>query len=244
MRVLLKDNLIVLVPQTAEETAEIGAWKSIHGDHVFCLRDSQGASVELHDLGPRAEACREPINVVSTSADPIARTISNFAATPFELDGQRYQSVESFWQGFKFGDDADRRRLAALDGAQARDRGRNTGLWGNGVLQGRDHRRRDLSALAPDGTRLSGKVRAERRSPRRIAGDRRTPVNSCGPSRQRDHTGRDHGANLDADTQAHQDGRAQRGVRVTEDTLWTPATPTHSEINCAVGLTVSLRRLI
>ena len=127
MRVLLKDNLIVLVAETAEETAEIGAWKSIHGDHVFCLRDSQGSSVELHDLGPRAEACREPINVVSNSSDPTARTISNFAATPFELDGQGYQSVESFWQGLKFADEADRRRLAALDGAQARDQGETQG---------------------------------------------------------------------------------------------------------------------
>jgi predicted NAD-dependent protein-ADP-ribosyltransferase YbiA (DUF1768 family) len=127
MRVLLKDNLIVLVPQTAEETAEISAWTSIHEDHAFCLRASPGASAELHDLGPRAEACREPINVVSTSTDPIARTISNFAATPFELDGQRYQSVESFWQGLKFADEADRRRLAALDGPQARDEGETQG---------------------------------------------------------------------------------------------------------------------
>jgi predicted NAD-dependent protein-ADP-ribosyltransferase YbiA (DUF1768 family) len=127
MRVLLKDNLIVLVAETAEERAEIDAWTSIHGNHVFGLRASPGPSVELHDLGPRAEACREPINVVSTSADPIARTISNFAATPFELDGHRYQSVESFWQGLKFADEADRSRLAALDGAQARDEGDTQG---------------------------------------------------------------------------------------------------------------------
>jgi predicted NAD-dependent protein-ADP-ribosyltransferase YbiA (DUF1768 family) len=127
MRVLLKDNLIVLVPETAEETTEIGAWKSIREHHVFSLRTSQGNSVELHDLGPRAEACREPVNVVSNSADPIARTISNFATTPFELDGQRYQSVESFWQGLKFADEADRRRLAVLDGVQARAEGEKQG---------------------------------------------------------------------------------------------------------------------
>src|SRR5262245_33806925 len=123
MRVLLKDELIVLIPESDEENAEIGAWKSIHGDHAFWLRATSGSSTELHDLGPRAEACREPINVVSTSADPIARTIGNFTTAPFELDGQRYQSVESFWQGLKFTDEADRRCLAALDGAHARAEG-------------------------------------------------------------------------------------------------------------------------
>ena len=212
MRVLLKDNLIVLVAETAEETAEIGAWKSIHGDHVFCLRDSQGASVELHDLGTRAEACREPINVVSNSTDPIARTISNFAATPFEARRARLsvgQVVLARTQIRRRSRSPPPRRAGRRPGARS---GRNTGLWGNGVLQGRDRRRRDLSALAADGTRLSGKVRAERRSPCRLAGNRRTPFNSCGPSRQRDHTGRDHGANLDADTQAHQHGGARRGA--------------------------------
>jgi predicted NAD-dependent protein-ADP-ribosyltransferase YbiA (DUF1768 family) len=127
MRALLKDNLIVLIPQTEEETAEIGAWKATHGDRVFWLEDAPGTGVALHGLGPRAEACREPINVVSNSTDPIARTISNFAATPFELDGQCYRSVESFWQGLKFADDADRRRLASLDGPRARGEGEKQG---------------------------------------------------------------------------------------------------------------------
>lgn len=58
MRAFLKDNLIVLIPQTAEETAEIHAWKAIHGDRVFWLKASQGSSVELHGLGPRREVAR------------------------------------------------------------------------------------------------------------------------------------------------------------------------------------------
>jgi predicted NAD-dependent protein-ADP-ribosyltransferase YbiA (DUF1768 family) len=63
--------------------------------------------------------------------------ISNFAATPFELDGQRYQSVESFWQGLKFPDESDRRRLAEMDGAQARAEGEKQG-YGSTVSYGRD----------------------------------------------------------------------------------------------------------
>lgn len=136
MRVLLKDNLIVLVPDTAEETAQIEAWKAAHRDHVFCLKASPGSSVELHDLGSRPEACREPINVVSTSADPNARTISNFATAPFELDGRRYRSVESFWQGLKFGDEANRGRLAALDGARAQAEGEKQGYGATVSYQG------------------------------------------------------------------------------------------------------------
>jgi predicted NAD-dependent protein-ADP-ribosyltransferase YbiA (DUF1768 family) len=127
MRVLLKDKVIVLIPESTEDTDAIGAWKSGRGDHVFCLRTSESPSAELHELGPRLEICREPINAISNSADPIARTISNFAATPFELDGQRYQSVESFWQGLKFADAADRRRIAELGGAQARAEGEQQG---------------------------------------------------------------------------------------------------------------------
>jgi len=127
MRVLLKDSVLVLIPETTAEKAEIAAWKSSRGDYVFCLRSSESSNAELHQLGPRLEACREPLNAVSNSFDPIARTISNFAATPFELDGQRYRSVESFWQGLKFGDEHDRRRLADLDGPQAHFEGDKRG---------------------------------------------------------------------------------------------------------------------
>jgi hypothetical protein len=117
---LLKDDVLVLIPETAEEEAEITTWKSSRGDQVFCLRPSESPSVELHQLVPRVEACREPINAMSNSVDPNARLISNFAATPFDLDGRHYQSVESIWQGLKFPDERDRRRVAELDGPQAR----------------------------------------------------------------------------------------------------------------------------
>jgi hypothetical protein len=76
MRVLLKEDVMVLIPQSPTEDLEVENWKPRHGDHVFCLRGSLGRSMELHDLGERLQACREPINVVSTSPDPIARVSS------------------------------------------------------------------------------------------------------------------------------------------------------------------------
>jgi predicted NAD-dependent protein-ADP-ribosyltransferase YbiA (DUF1768 family) len=138
MRVLLKEGLIVLIPGSPDEAGELDAWKSQHDAHVFCVRASSAQSLELHGLGERAEACRDPINVVSNSTDMIARTISNFATAPFEVDGQRYQSVESFWQGLKFAGDGDRRRLAQFEGARARAEGEEQGYGATVSYGGRE----------------------------------------------------------------------------------------------------------
>lgn len=93
--------------------------------HVFLLARHRQHGVVLRDLGHRREACREPFPVLSGSASPAARLISNFALTPFELDGRAYQSVEGFWQGLKFDDEAERQRVAQLHGADARRAGRS-----------------------------------------------------------------------------------------------------------------------
>ena len=127
MRVLLRDNLIVLVPESTDERCELDGWRATHETHVFCVGSLNPHALELHGLGKRADACREPINIFSDSADPVARMIGNFATAPFELDGQRYQSVESFWQGLKFSGDSERRHVAQLDGARARAEGEKQG---------------------------------------------------------------------------------------------------------------------
>jgi predicted NAD-dependent protein-ADP-ribosyltransferase YbiA (DUF1768 family) len=138
MKVMLKDELIVLIPESDEEAAELAEWKGYHEDHVLAVRpqpEQTAHSLELHDLGHRLEACREPLNVVSSSPDPRCRTISNLASTPFELDGQRFQSTESFWQGLKFPLDSDRRRIAKLPGAQALSEGSKQG-YGKTITHG------------------------------------------------------------------------------------------------------------
>ena len=85
-----------------------------------------------------AQPILEPINVISDSPDPAVRPIGNFAAAPFDLDGHRYASVESFWQGLKFPDAADRARLAALDGARARAEGDRQGYGATVRYEGKD----------------------------------------------------------------------------------------------------------
>ncbi len=118
MRTILKDGLIVLVPETAAEAREVGRWLERNEGHAL-EAVSQSDAVELRSLGPRADACREPINIVSASPDADVRLMSNFGATPFEMDGERYRSIESFWQGLKFDDSEERRRIAGLDAREA-----------------------------------------------------------------------------------------------------------------------------
>lgn len=130
MRVLLKAGLIVLIAEADDEAHDLAVWKSQYGGHVLHARVNDPAEVRsltLHDLGSRMEACREPINVVSNSSNPIARTISNLAETPFVLDGEHYRAVESFWQQLKFTDPAHRSRVARMEGPEARGEGARQG---------------------------------------------------------------------------------------------------------------------
>lgn len=63
-----------------------------------------------------------PLNVVYGIAPRFA-AVSNLAQAHFTLDGRPYASIEGFWQGLKFPDQADRSRLAALHGPDAKQAG-------------------------------------------------------------------------------------------------------------------------
>lgn len=127
MKVLLKAGQMVLIPESDSETAELTAWKAERARHVFAVQNTAGEGVALIDLGVREDACNEPFPIASFVKDPAAQLISNFAATPFTLDGREYASVESFWQGLKFAKASERRRIAALPGPQARQEGEEQG---------------------------------------------------------------------------------------------------------------------
>ncbi len=137
MKVVLKNQLIVLIPETGAEQIDLALWKEEHTDHVLAAHANSGEGLALDDLGRREDACREPFPVISNSQDPAARLISNFAATPFTLDGRDYASVESFWQGLKFAKDSDRRRIAALVGSAAKDAGDEQGYGATVTYQDR-----------------------------------------------------------------------------------------------------------
>lgn len=105
----------------ADDAAGKAALAGLSERHMFLLTRT-GESVVLHDCGEEAMVRQTPINVVSYAAPPID-LISNFAATPFELDGARYASVEGFWQCWRYSDATERARVAMLVGREAKSAG-------------------------------------------------------------------------------------------------------------------------
>ncbi|PON15307.1 hypothetical protein C2W62_24520 [Candidatus Entotheonella serta] len=123
MKVRLKQNLVVMTAETEAEQRELMAWSEGPEELVFVRKLQDERTIRLKALGPRLEACREPINVISTSPDPTIRLISNLAHTRFELDAQTYASVEAFWQGLKHDTAEKRRVIAELHEHEARQAG-------------------------------------------------------------------------------------------------------------------------
>lgn len=123
MIVRLKNRLIVVTAESDEERAALGSFSQAAAGSVFAFHDQDPRTFRLSGLGPRAEACREPINITSLVKDETLRRISNLAESPFELDGEPYGSVEAFWQGLKFPDQRIRREIAPLFGQEARHAG-------------------------------------------------------------------------------------------------------------------------
>lgn len=138
MRAILKQGLLVLVPDNEHEAVELAEWRTGHEDHAFLLRRSETTALEFADLGPRADACREPINVISDSPDPTIRPIGNFSPAPFDHDGERYASVDSFWQGLKFPEGSERKRIAEMSGPEAREAGGKRGYGTTVSYRGRE----------------------------------------------------------------------------------------------------------
>src|SRR5262249_25503367 len=101
------------------EERSLAEWKVDQSGHVLYALPTRGSGQAFSGLGPRPDACREPINITSKVADEGLRLISNFALAPFFLDGRHYASVEGFWQGLKFADEAERARVAQLVGREA-----------------------------------------------------------------------------------------------------------------------------
>ena len=123
MLTILKDTVVVLVPQTLAEIEELATWKSLHNAAVLLVGQKAGSGLTLSVLGSRGDVLPEPINISVKATEPAARLISNFSASPFELDGRIYASVESFWQGLKFPSQTDRERIAELYGSAAKRAG-------------------------------------------------------------------------------------------------------------------------
>ncbi len=76
---------------------------------------------------PKPETEKNIVNIGSKGETETERMLSNFAHTPFELDGVHYESVEAFWQSIKLPEGSkDRMEIAGLIGGKAKKAGRLT----------------------------------------------------------------------------------------------------------------------
>lgn len=119
MIVRFKSNLLVVTAGSEDERESLVGWPGDLDGYAFILKRQDPQTFCLIAAGPEAEVRREPINVTSRSTDPAIQWISNFAHTPFMLDGKRYASIESFWQGLKYPDEKRRNEIAPLYGKEA-----------------------------------------------------------------------------------------------------------------------------
>ncbi len=118
MRLIAKNGIVILAPDNMAEADSLEMLSRESEGRVFRLSHS-GRGIQFIDLGPEDEARNRPINITSQAPPPFD-LISNFAHTPFELDGARYASVEGFWQSLQADDPAERERIAALHGSEAK----------------------------------------------------------------------------------------------------------------------------
>lgn len=140
MRIELNAESLVIVLESSEEQATFtNSFKSWNGN-VFVLSSQDSQAIRFSNLGPKEEACREPINVTSRSPDPVIQLISNFANTRFTLDDKSYQSVEAFWQGLKFPEEKQRRKISRLYGKEAMEAGAHASVSTTFEYQGNTYR--------------------------------------------------------------------------------------------------------
>ncbi|HEY9758134.1 MAG TPA: hypothetical protein V6C97_23415 [Oculatellaceae cyanobacterium] len=82
---------------------------------------------------------RKPLNVASCAPEDIGKALSNFSERPFTFRGRLYKSVEAWYQGLKWPDDAKRAEIADLSGVEAKRGGRGAPKSDTFVFDGKEY---------------------------------------------------------------------------------------------------------
>ncbi len=123
MKMQLAGRYITLKAETEDERDGLGAIAEQTRGRRLQVGSIDRDGLTLRPGGSGRDESVKPINITFDTTPMPLRLISNLAETPFELNGQRYASIEGFWQGVKFPGEEDRQRLAALSGHAAKSAG-------------------------------------------------------------------------------------------------------------------------
>lgn len=121
MKLSFQNDVVSFSAETPEEQQICELLCAADG-HVFQLHATSARGLAFSEIGPEDDARRKPLNIVH-SIEPRFAPISNLAHTPFALEGLQFASVEGFWQGLKTADPRQRRAIAKLSGAEAKETG-------------------------------------------------------------------------------------------------------------------------
>lgn len=152
MKIKLAGRYLALSAETEGERADLLAIAGDVAGQTFRVDTVNGETLSMRATGktddrPRppkesrgeAVAANEgPLNITYDVTPMPFRLISNLAETSFELDGRFYASIEGFWQGLKFTDEADRKRLAELAGHAAKSAGPKSSPGDRFVYEGKE----------------------------------------------------------------------------------------------------------
>ena len=134
------DGKLTLLAESEAEREQLQVWSAAATDRLFALGNASADTLAFGDAGAVADVRRLPINITFDHTPMPLQLISNLAETPFVLDGRRFTSIEGFWQGLKFADEAKRSEIAALAGHPAKSAGHKAAARDVITYAGRDIR--------------------------------------------------------------------------------------------------------
>jgi hypothetical protein len=126
-------NRVIRKPDgTVVELQKNGDTRLTRPDGTVTVYQEDGTVVHISTDGVRTESRpksrikpeERPLNVTSMTTERIGRLLSNFAKTPFTLDGVRYASIEAFYVCLKTDDAGLRKQIRTLSGPAARAAGK------------------------------------------------------------------------------------------------------------------------
>ena len=138
MRIRQMEGLLIVSAESETERAQLAIWATGREGQRVTIAVRGDGSVGLTDANSSPACDNAPINITFDTTPMPLQLVSNLAETPFVLDRRSYASIEGFWQGLKFVDAADRRRLADLSGHTAKAAGPPSRPGDRIVYEGRE----------------------------------------------------------------------------------------------------------